>query len=86
MSKKEKITYYTHFLTILVNEKVIKQVDISSHCDKHFKHGITHELIIELVKLLDKKYFPPDGLQSKEKQYFRALLRQENNKEYKLVW
>lgn len=87
MSKKEKIIYHTYLLVnpIIVNERTIKQVDISSHCDKHLEHGVTHELIIELVKLLDKKYFPPDGLQSKEKWFFRALLRQKD-KEYKLVW
>ena len=83
MRKKEKITYYTHQLvkSITVNDRVIKQIDISSHCDKHFYHGITHGLIIELVKLLDRKYFPPDGSQPKEKRCFRTWLRKEN-KEY----
>ena len=86
---KEIITYYPYPLVkpIIVNDRLIKRIDISSHCDKHLKHGITHELIIELVELLDKKYFPPDGLQPKEKQFFRALLkRKSDKKEYKLVW
>ena len=71
---KEIITYYTHLLVklITINDRVIKRVDISSHCDKHLEHGITHELIMELVKLLDKKYFPPDGSQPKYKRCFRA--------------
>ena len=48
---KEIITYYPHLLVkpIIVNDRIIKQIDISSHCDKHLEHGITHELIIELV-------------------------------------
>jgi len=84
---KEIIIYYPYSLvkSIIVNDRIIKRVDISSHCDKHSKHGITHELIIELVELLDKKYFPPDGSQPKDKRCFRAWLRQKN-KDYKLVW
>lgn len=71
---KEIITYYTHLLvkSITINDRVIKRVDISSHCDKHLKHGVTHKLIMELVKLLDNKYFPPDGPQPKDKRCFRA--------------
>ncbi|CAG8776368.1 3921_t:CDS:2, partial [Racocetra persica] len=45
---------------------------ISSHCDKHFEQGITRELIIELVELLDGRYFPPSGKQEKQKNYFKG--------------
>lgn len=53
---KEIITYYPYPLVkpIIVNDRLIKRIDISSHCDKHLKHGIAHELVIELVELLDK--------------------------------
>jgi hypothetical protein len=85
MVKKEIINYYPHLLVkpITVNDRIIKQVEISSHCDKHLKHGITHELIIELVKLLDKGDFEVDG-QDDNKLYFKRYYYLDEN--YKLVW
>ena len=88
MRKKEKIIYYTHQLVkpITVNDRVIKQVDISSHCDKHLKHGVTHELIIEFVKLLgdNEGEFEVDG-QDGNKLYFKRYYY-EQDENYKLVW
>ena len=82
---KEIITYYPYSLVkpIIVNDRVIKRIDISSHCDKHLKHGITHELTIELVKLLDKGEFEVDS-QDNNKLYFKRYYYLKEN--YKLVW
>ena len=84
---KEIIIYYPYPLVkpIIVNDRIIKQVDISSHCDKHLKHGITHELIIELVKLLDKGDFEVDG-QEENKLYFKNYYYDLEDENYKLVW
>ncbi len=41
----------------MVNERIIKQVLISSHGDKHLEHRISKELIIELVQLLNNRCF-----------------------------
>ena len=84
---KEIIAYYPYSLvkSIVVNDWLIKRVDISSHCDKHLKHGITHELIIELVKLLDKGDFEVDG-QEENKLYFKNYYYDLENENYKLVW
>ena len=85
---KEIITYYPHSLVkpIVVNDRVIKQVDISSQCDKHFEHGITHELIMKFVKLLgdNEGGFEIDG-QDRNKLYFKTYFFSENEN-YKLVW
>ena len=82
---KEIITYYPYSLvkSIIVNDRIIKRVDISSHCDRHLKHGITHKLIIELVELLDKGDFEVDGQEGK-KLYFKRYYYFDEN--YKLVW
>ena len=83
---KEIITYYPYPLTkpIIVNDRVIKRIDISSHCDKHSEHGITHELIIELVELLNKGDFEVDGKEGKKLYFKRYYYEQDEN--YKLVW
>ena len=67
--EKEVITYYLRPLDkpIVVNDRLIKYVGISSHCDKHFKHGITRELIIEMVEMLHTRYFPFSGKQPKKR-------------------
>lgn len=87
MNKKETIFYYLHPLTkaIEVSERKIKYVGISSHCDKHIEHGITRELIIDLVKLLNNRYFPFSGKQPKEKNYFKDYPEKDGQR-YKLVW
>ena len=74
---KEVITYYLRPLdnSIVVNDRLIKYVGISSHCDKHFKHGITRELIIEMVEKLNTRYFPFSGKQPKKKELFQRLPR-----------
>ena len=84
---KEVITYYLHPLdqSITVNDRLIKYIAISSHCDKHFKHGITREGIIELVELLNTRYFPFSGKQPKKKNYFKDY-PEKDDKRYKLVW
>lgn len=88
MNSKEKIIYYPYFLAkpIIVNERTIKQVDISSHCDKHLEHGVSQELIIKFVKLLadNKGGFEADG-QDGNKLYFKAYFST-GNRNYKLVW
>jgi hypothetical protein len=86
MVKKEAITYYTHLLVkpIAINGRIIKQIDISSHCDKHLKHGVTHELIMKFVKMLDKGEFEIDG-QDGNKLYFKAYFY-DKDENYKLVW
>jgi len=87
VAKKEVVTYYLYSLEkpIIVNERIIKQALISSHCDKHSEHGITRELIIELVQLLDTRYFPPSGKQPEKKSYFKDY-PEKDGKRYKLVW
>ena len=83
---KEIITYYPYLLeTIIVNDRIIKRVDISSHCDKHLKHGINHELIMKFVKLLDKGDFEVIG-QDGNKLYFKRYYYDWENEDYKLVW
>ncbi|CAG8544408.1 10641_t:CDS:2, partial [Scutellospora calospora] len=71
--QKEIITYHLRPLVkpIIVNDRLIKYVGISSHCDKHLSHGITRELVIELVELLNTRYFPFSGKQGKQKNYFK---------------
>lgn len=71
--EKEVITYFLRPLdsSIIANDRLIKYVGISSHGDKHFKQGITRELVIELVKLLNARYFPFSGKQGKRKNYFK---------------
>jgi len=75
--EKEVITYYLRPLdkSIVVNDRLIKYVGISSHCDKHFKHGITRELIIEMVARLHTRYFPFSGKQPKKKIISRITLK-----------
>jgi hypothetical protein len=84
---KEVITYYLHPLdqAITVNDRLIKYLAISSHCDKHLEHGIDQNLIIELVKLLNNRYFPFSGKQPKKKNYFKDC-PEKDGKRYKLVW
>jgi len=91
-NQKEVITYYLRPLvnSIIVNDRLIKYVGISSHCDKHFGHGIARENIIEMVKLLNTRYFPFSGKQEKHKNYFKDYpeiysVKQKVNKRYKLV-
>ena len=85
--EKEIITYYLRPLDkpIIVNDRLIKYIGISSHCDKHFKHGITRELIIEMVERLNTRYFPFSGKQPKKKNYFKDY-PEKDGKRYKLVW
>jgi hypothetical protein len=85
--EKEVITYYLRPLTkpVIVNDRLIKYVGISSHCNKHFKHGITREEIIEMVEMLNTRYFPFSGQQPKKKNYFKDY-SEKDNKRYKLVW
>ena len=69
---------------LIINDRVIKEVNISSHVKKHEEHGITKKLVIDLVKLL-KGYFPPDGPQPKDKRFFKAYFINYNEENYKLV-
>lgn len=57
MLKKEvDYSYYLLKKTLLVNSKtVIKEIYIDPYWKKHQDEGISEPLIIELVKLLDKK-------------------------------
>src|SRR6266536_1993639 len=88
---KEIITYYPYQLVkpITINDRLINQIDISSHCDKHLKHGITHQLIIELVERLDKGDFEVDSQDGKMlyfKRYwdYMFLASLQNDKKYSL--
>jgi hypothetical protein len=86
-AKKEIITYYLYPLDqiITVNDRLIKYVAVSSHCDKHLEHGADRDLIIELVKLLNNRYFPFSGKQPEKKNYFKDY-PELRGKRYKLVW
>lgn len=86
-AKKEVITYYLYPLdqAIIVNDRLIKYVPISSHCDKHLEHGVDRNLIIELVKKLNNRYFPSSGKQPEKKNYFKDY-PEKDDKRYKLVW
>ncbi|CAG8644166.1 9012_t:CDS:2 [Cetraspora pellucida] len=64
--------------SIIVNDRLIKYVGVSSHCDKHFEHGITREGIIEMVELLNTRYFPFSGKQEKNKNYFKDYPEKDN--------
>ncbi|CAH1765261.1 6372_t:CDS:2 [Entrophospora sp. SA101] len=79
-NKKEVITYYLYLLEkpVLVNERTIKHILISSHCDKHEKHGISKETIIELIQLLNNRYFPFSGKQPEKKNYFKVYPESHN--------
>jgi len=85
--EKEVITYYLHLLLepIIINDRLIKYIAISTHCDKHKEHGISQGLIVQLVKLLDTGDFDFDGIQGEKKNYFKAYPKKDNKK-YKLVW
>jgi hypothetical protein len=85
--EKEVITYYLRPLVnpITVNDRSIKYIGVSSHGDKHLEHGITRELVLELVELLNNRYFPFSGKQEKNKNYFKDY-PEKDGKRYKLVW
>ena len=85
-TKKEVITYYLYPLdqAIIVNDRLIKYVAVSSHCDKHLEHGVNQNSIIELVKLLNNRYFPFSGKQPEKKNYFKDY-PELHDKRYKLV-
>lgn len=86
-AKKEAITYYLYPLNqaITVNDRLIKYVAVSSHGDKHLEHGISKELIVELVQLLNNRYFPFSGKQPEKKNYFKDY-PELRGKRYKIVW
>ncbi|CAJ0761421.1 3491_t:CDS:2 [Entrophospora sp. SA101] len=85
-NKKEVITYYLYLLEkpVLVNERTIKHILISSHCDKHEKHGISKETIIELIQLLNNRYFPFSGKQPEKKNYFKVYPESHNKSKIKV--
>jgi hypothetical protein len=85
-AEKEVITYYLYPLNqaLKINNRLIKYVGISSHGDKHLEHGITRELIIKLVELLNDGYFDFSGPQNFKKNYFKDY-PELGNKKYKLV-
>ena len=87
--KQEEIIYdcpYPLKELLIINDCIIKEVNISSHVKKHEEHGITKELVVSLVKSLNEGYFPPDGPQPKDKRFFKAYFINYNEKNYKLVW
>jgi hypothetical protein len=86
VAQKEIITYYLYPLdqAIKINNRLIKYIGISSHGDKHLEQGITHELVVELVKLLNDGYFDFNGPQSAKKNYFKEYPKL-RGKKYKLV-
>ena len=88
ISRQEEIIYdypYSLRKPIIINERIIKEVSVDSYVKKHEEHGITKELIIDLVKLLKGGCFPPDGSQPKDKRFFKAYLPY-GEKNYKLIW
>ncbi|MCE8163298.1 MAG: hypothetical protein I3273_03920 [Candidatus Moeniiplasma glomeromycotorum] len=84
---KEKVDYSYHLLKklITVNRISIKEIYIDPHWRKHEKEGISEELIIELVKLLDKKRFF-FGKRYDDWVYFTNEPWFYNDKAYCLVW
>jgi len=78
--------YILHNLTkpIIINERVIRTVNIDPHCDKHEKEGVSKEKIVEITKSLNNRYFFPDGEEG-NKNYFKHHPTYEN-KRYKIVW
>jgi hypothetical protein len=83
--QRENIYYYLYSLTdeIEVNERKIKHVLISSHCNEHLNHGVTHKSIVESVKLLNDNDFNLDGSQEK-KDFFKAYPKLDS-KMYRLI-
>jgi len=87
MSVQEEIVYSVHNLTetVVINNRSIRQINISSHYTKHHKEGVSEKDIINLVNLLNQQYFPFDGQQGNDKNYFRTYLIIDEKK-YKIVW
>jgi hypothetical protein len=72
-------------IQIVVNGKSINEVIIDSHYEQKHSETINDDLILELVRLLDGKFYKPQA-QKSGFQYFVAdplLLR---GLKYRLVW
>ncbi|CAG8574853.1 45123_t:CDS:2 [Gigaspora margarita] len=86
MMTSELVTYTQHDLSkkITVNNRIVAQIFISSHCHKHYQEGISERLIVKLVEKLDEGEFDPDD-QEEKKEYFETFPIWED-KRYKLIW
>jgi hypothetical protein len=87
MSVQGEINYSTRRLTesVIINDRLIRLINIDPHWQKHEREGITEELIIRIVKSLNNGYFFPDGKQQKDKNHFKDYPVCEK-KRYKIIW
>lgn len=71
-------------INITVNERKIDQVVIDSHYEEKHK-DISDEIILALVKTLDKRSFRPIG-RKEGYEYFLEDMILLDGKNYKLIW
>jgi hypothetical protein len=87
MENKEIISYFHYPLTnlIIINDRIISALNLSSHLDKHIKEGsITRKDVIKLTLFLNRGYFPLNDISEEGKMYYEASLFF-NERRYKLV-
>ncbi len=72
-------------ISIMVNEVLISKVIIDPHYEEKHAESINDEIILELVKTLDGKYFDPDD-EKTPYAYFVTDKIEHGGKLYKLIW
>jgi hypothetical protein len=72
---------------IMVNGREIVEIIISSHYEKNHSTYMKDEVILELVKMLDGKFFPVEDKKSNpNREFFMLDNILYENKFYRLVW
>ncbi len=69
----------------MVNEIFISKVIIDPHYEEKHAESVNDEIILELVKTLDGKYFDPDD-EKYPYSYFVTDKIEYQGKLYKLIW
>lgn len=72
-------------LHITVNGILITKLIIDPHYEEKHAESVNDEIILELVKTLDNKFFDPDD-EKTPYSYFVTDKIEHNGKWYKLIW
>lgn len=70
---------------VVINDVFITEVIIDSHYEQKHSESINDQLILELVKILDKGFFEPVSISGKFS-YFVTPRMEYQSKIYKLIW
>ncbi len=70
---------------VVINDVFITEVIIDSHYEQKHSESINDQLILELVKILDKGFFEPVSISGKFS-YFVTPRMEHQSKAYKLIW